>query len=144
VPVALTFPEVSKVTVFNHVAPRLGASYDIFGDGKTVLKGNYGRYYFNPGVGLADSVNPNTANQYADFVWNDLNNDRVFQAGEQGVLQTRLHGRGLGVCGARVDERPGHPHWLRLEEGQERLAAGEHAPSARRLQRPGHHHRSGT
>ncbi len=99
VPVALTFPEVSEVVAFNHLAPRIGASYDIFGDGKTVLKGNYGRYYFNPGVNLADSVNPNTANQYADFVWNDLNNDRIFQPGEQGVLQTRFG----GVANASID-----------------------------------------
>ncbi len=92
VPVALSFAEVSEVKVFNHIVPRIGASYDLLGDGNTVLKGNYGRFYFNPGVNLADSVNPNTANQYSDHVWNDLNNDRVFQEGEQGVLQTRFGG----------------------------------------------------
>jgi hypothetical protein len=99
VPTALTFSEVSDVVVFNHLAPRLGATYDIVGDGKTVLKANWGRFYFNPGVNLADSVNPNTANQYADHVWNDLNNDRIFQEGEQGVLQTRFG----GVANAAID-----------------------------------------
>jgi hypothetical protein len=62
------------------------------GDGKTVLKGNYGRFYFNPGVGLADAVNENTANQYSDYVWNDLNGDRVFQPGETGALQVKFGG----------------------------------------------------
>jgi hypothetical protein len=100
VPAALTFDEVSDVVVFNHLAPRLGATYDLLGDGRTVLKGNWGRFYFNPGVNLADSVNPNTANQYADYVWNDLNGDRVFQEGEQGVLQTRFG----GVANAAIDE----------------------------------------
>ena len=99
VPVALDFAEVSDVVTFNHLAPRIGASYDLTGDGNTVLKGNYGRFYFNPGVNLADSVNPNTAHQYADHVWNDNNNDRMFQEGEQGVLQTRFG----GVANAAID-----------------------------------------
>ena len=43
--------------------PRIGASYDLTGDGKTVLKANWGRFYFNPGVNLADAVNPNSSDQ---------------------------------------------------------------------------------
>lgn len=92
VPAALSFPEVSSVVTFTHTVPRIGASYDLSGDGQTVVKANWGRFYFNPGVNLADAVNPNTANQYADYVWNDLNNDRVFQNGEQGALQQRFGG----------------------------------------------------
>jgi hypothetical protein len=99
VPVALDFPEISKVVVFNHIVPRLGATYDVLGDGKTVLKANWGRFYFNPGVNLADSVNPNTANQYSDYSWNDLNGDRIYQNGEEGVLQTRFG----GVANAAID-----------------------------------------
>jgi hypothetical protein len=92
VPAALTFAEIPDVVVFKQLVPRLGATYDLFGDGKTVIKGNWGRFYYNPGVGLASSVNPNTGDQYSDYAWNDLNNDRVFQEGEQGVLQTRFGG----------------------------------------------------
>ena len=99
VPEPLTFAKVEEVVVFNHVAPRLGASYDLAGDGRTVLKGNWGRFYFNPGVNLADAVNPNTANQYADRIWNDLNNDRIYQEGEEGVVQTRFG----GVANAAID-----------------------------------------
>ena len=99
VPTALNFTEIPDVVVFNHIVPRLGATYDLVGDGKTVLKGSWGRYFFNPGVNLADSVNPNTANSYADHVWNDGNNDRVYQAGEEGVLQTRFG----GVANAAID-----------------------------------------
>lgn len=96
---ALSFAAVSDVVVFNHIVPRIGATYDVLGDGKTVLKANWGRFFFNPGVNLADSINPNTANQYSDHVWNDLNNDRVYQAGEEGVLQTRFG----GVANASID-----------------------------------------
>ena len=49
------------MVAFNHIVPRIGATYDLTGDGKTVLKGNWGRFYFNPGVNLADAVNPNTS-----------------------------------------------------------------------------------
>ncbi len=95
----LSFAEVSEVVAFNHLVPRIGATYDLTDDGKTVVKGNWGRFYFNPGVNLADSVNPNTANQYSDYAWNDLNGDRVYQAGEEGVLQTRFG----GVANAAID-----------------------------------------
>jgi hypothetical protein len=100
-PVAVTLPEVSSVLTFTHIVPRLGAIYDLAGDGKTVLKANWGRFYFNPGVNLADALNPNTANQYADYGWNDLNNDRVFQEGEQGVAGADF--RFTGTAGTAVD-----------------------------------------
>ena len=61
VPTATALPEQSSIVTFNHIVPRIGASYDITGDGKTVVKANCGRFYFNPGVNLADAVNENTA-----------------------------------------------------------------------------------
>lgn len=99
VPAALTFAAVDEVVSFNHIVPRVGATYDLQGDGRTVVKANWGRFYFNPGVNLADSVNPNTGSQYADYTWHDLNNDRVYQIGEEGVLQTRFG----GVANASID-----------------------------------------
>jgi hypothetical protein len=90
--VAQTFPEISDVVTFNHLVPRLGATYDLKGDAKTVLKANWGRFYFNPGVNLADAINPNTSNQYSDYLWNDVNGDRVYQVGEEGVLQQKFGG----------------------------------------------------
>jgi hypothetical protein len=100
-PTAVTLPEVSSVLAFTHIVPRLGAIYDFMGDGRTVLKANWGRFYFNPGVNLADSVNPNTANQYSDYTWNDLNGDRVYQEGEEGVQGANF--RFTGAAGASID-----------------------------------------
>ncbi len=91
-PQAATFAAVSNIQTFNHVTPRLGVTYDLTGDGKTVWKANFGRYFFNPGVGLADSANPNTGTQYSQYAWNDLNGDRVWQAGESGALQAQFGG----------------------------------------------------
>jgi hypothetical protein len=91
-PVAQHFDAVDSVVKFNHIVPRAGVVYDLAGDGKTVVKFNYGMFYFNPGVNLADSVNPNTADQYSDWTWIDRNGDRVFQEGEEGVLTQRFGG----------------------------------------------------
>jgi hypothetical protein len=89
---ARTFAAVDNVKTFNHVAPRVGVVFDLDGSGKTLLKANFGRYYFNPGVTLADSTNPNTSTQYAQYAWNDLNGDRVWQPGESGALQAQVGG----------------------------------------------------
>jgi hypothetical protein len=88
-----TYAENSEVILFNHIVPRVGATYDLLGDGKTVLKANWGRFAFNPGVNLADAVNPNTSTQYEVWTWNDLNNDRIFQDDERvGTQPTQKFG----------------------------------------------------
>jgi hypothetical protein len=91
-PQPATFAAVDDVKSFNHFAPRIGLVYDLRGNGKTLLKANYGRYYFNPGVTLADSVNPNTSTQYTQYAWTDRNGDRLWQDGEQGTLQSQFGG----------------------------------------------------
>jgi len=87
------FPERSGLVKFNHIVPRIGATYDLQGDGKTVLKANYGRFAFNPGVNLADAVSENTATQYERWPWQDLNNDRIYQDNEKvGTSPTQKFG----------------------------------------------------
>src|SRR5258708_22683841 len=102
---AQTFPETHYVS-WNSFVPRLGLSYDLMGDGKTVLKLNYGLYRFNPGVGLASSANPNQAVKSITYNWTDAGNcagciagDRLFQVGEQGAL----------TSSALAGTTPGHP-----------------------------------
>ena len=89
---AVDYAAIPDVAVFNHVVPRLGAIYALSGNGKTVLKANFGRFYFNPGVNLADSVNPNTSDQWAQYTWTDRNGDLVYQPGEEVTLTTRQGG----------------------------------------------------
>jgi hypothetical protein len=85
--VAKTFPEEHTYT-WNVAAPRIGLTFDLTGDGKTVLKGNYGLYWHNPGVGVASNGNANTPSKSATFTWNDINGDRRWQPGEQGASPT--------------------------------------------------------
>jgi hypothetical protein len=59
--------------------------YDLTGDGKTVIKGNYGLYWHNPGAAIGGNANPNTANKSATYTWVDANGDRRWQPGEETV-----------------------------------------------------------
>jgi outer membrane receptor protein involved in Fe transport len=65
------------------IAPRLGIAWDLRGDGKTVLKANWGRYYFNQGP--AGTVNPIQTTTYV-FNWIDRNADRLFSLTELGTF----------------------------------------------------------
>ena len=62
-------------------SPRLRAAYDIAGNGKSVVKGGWGRYYrmrYSSDVFL---VNKNTINQVI-YRWRDLNGNKDYDPGE--------------------------------------------------------------
>jgi hypothetical protein len=84
---AKTFAETDLFS-WNLFAPRIGVVFDLAGDGKTVLKGNYGLYWHNPGVGVPSDANPNTGTKSATYGWNDLNRDRRWQTGEETAQQS--------------------------------------------------------
>jgi hypothetical protein len=76
---AFTFPRTDGVTGFNDITPRMGASYDLFGNGKTAVKVSMSKYLQaayngdvytinNPGVTLVTSTSRG---------WTDANNNRV-------------------------------------------------------------------
>ena len=43
-PQPLSFPETPSVTGYNDITPRFGGAYDVFGNGKTSIKVNLGKY----------------------------------------------------------------------------------------------------
>ncbi|MSO34800.1 MAG: TonB-dependent receptor [Acidobacteria bacterium] len=93
---AKTFP-VTTFYTWNVAAPRIGVTFDLTGDGKTVLKGNYGLFWHNPGAGVGGSGNPNTAAKAATYSWNDINGDRRWQQGEQGAQVSASLEGSIGV-----------------------------------------------
>lgn len=79
-PYASTFTVPSRSGIVEHpslFAPRVGVSWDLFEDGKTVLKANWGRFYQNTGLSSGD-INPLQATYY-EFAWIDANRDGQFQ-----------------------------------------------------------------
>jgi outer membrane receptor protein involved in Fe transport len=75
----------------NNVAARVGVSYGLTGDGKSVLKAFYGRYYNNLADGFS-SANP-AGQRYAEYNFNDLNrNGKYDGVQELGTFRTRLGG----------------------------------------------------
>lgn len=92
---AAQFAAVDDVITWNLPAPRFGATIKIDNAGKTVVKANAGRYWWNPDVNVASSVNANIATAYERYAWTDPNLDRNYQASEQGRLLSRVGGAGL-------------------------------------------------
>ena len=70
-----------QLPIQNSVVPRLQAAYDLSGDGKTVVKGGWGRYAFRREVALAARYDPN-AITYGMFHWRDLNRNNDWDLGE--------------------------------------------------------------
>ena len=77
---ARSFPE-SAIITRNSFAPRLGVSYDVSGKGTTVLKGFYGRFYYNYADGFS-ALNPSGAN-YKQFKFNDVNGNRLYDGPQE-------------------------------------------------------------
>ncbi|MEX2272336.1 MAG: TonB-dependent receptor [Vicinamibacterales bacterium] len=74
-----SFEEVRNAPLWKNWAPRISGTYDLFGEGKTVLKLSAGKYFDQVGTGTP-GPNPNgTVSQ--TYRWNDLNSDWSFQPG---------------------------------------------------------------
>ena len=90
---AKCFPHV-QLPIWRSVAPRLHAAYDLSGDGKTVIKGGWGRYDHHRLLPDILRANENSL-ATAVYRWNDLNGNNDYDAGE-------------------VNLDPNGPHFLRF------------------------------
>lgn len=77
---AVNFKGLDSGARFNDLSPRFGYTYDLRGNGKTVLKANLARYY-GLGMSTATRIQP-TGNTTLRYAFKDLNNDLSVQANE--------------------------------------------------------------
>jgi carboxypeptidase family protein/TonB-dependent receptor-like protein len=71
---------VSCVPCWKDWSVRFGASYDLFGNGKTAVKTSIGKFLAQQALGLASNVNPG-GGQTDSRAWNDLDrNGTIFDA----------------------------------------------------------------
>jgi hypothetical protein len=73
---------------WNSIGPRAGITYDLAGDGRTVIKASYGLFWHNPGPGVSADANPNQNNKSVTYTWTDRNADRRYQLGEESANPT--------------------------------------------------------
>jgi hypothetical protein len=70
-------------------SPRLGLTYDVTGDGKTLAKLSFGQYGDFMGTGIADRAMPGGTGGGLRFWWNDANDDNVMTTDEMYWLYRR-------------------------------------------------------
>jgi hypothetical protein len=102
-----TWAEVDDIVGWKDLSPRLGASYDLFGDGKTALKATVSRYNVRDNTAFAIANNPLLFNATATRSWtNDANRDFVPQESELGPLSSPNFGTDRTTT--VVDDRISH------------------------------------
>jgi hypothetical protein len=116
-PVAIVIPETTGVDSYKDITPRLGAAYDVFGDGRTALKVHFGRYL--DGAGTSDiylSTNPAmrlpqtttwTGASGVTRAWNDANGNLVPDCDLLNPNAQDLRASGGDLCGVVSNTRFG-------------------------------------
>ena len=111
-----------KVPSFSDFSPRFGAAYDLFGNGKTALKANFGKYVQSFSSNLGDDYNPMGGGSDTR-TWRDLNVDDIAQENELGVSTNLNFGRPASVT--RPDPDLKRPYQLLYSGGvQQELLPG--------------------
>ena len=107
----ITFPK-TEMGNWKDIVPRLGGSYDLFGDGKTALKASINKYVVAQGLQgtYGDTANP--VNRMANVVtrtWTDADRDFVADCDLTNVLAQDLRTSGGDFCGTVSDTNFGQP-----------------------------------
>ncbi len=88
-----SFSRQSGIVTFNNWGPRVGVSFDLTGDAKTLVKASYGTFWLYPAADLSSGLNPNATMWFERYGWSDPNRNGVFDPGEQGTLLSVQGGR---------------------------------------------------
>ncbi|HEY3161306.1 MAG TPA: hypothetical protein VGJ78_20210, partial [Vicinamibacterales bacterium] len=105
---AVNFPGADPGIVFHNVSPRLGFTYDLQGNGKTLAKGNYASYWGQVGTGGVSGILNPVTRVSVRYPWIDINGDKFVQANE--VQLGATNGRNpLAVTGNWDPNDPSNP-----------------------------------
>ncbi|MGE3276275.1 MAG: TonB-dependent receptor [Vicinamibacterales bacterium] len=108
--------DARTVATTNTVSPRAGFAYDLTGDHRTVLKGYFGRFYFNSADTLANQENP-VGSARLRYQFRDLNGNRLLDGPEElGTFRSTQGGAGF----VDVDDNIRRPYSQELSAHLER------------------------
>jgi len=89
---------VTNIPTWTDIDLRIGAAYDLFGNGRTAVKGAAGRYMQQEALGFIENFNPQlagsaTAGRQTDTrTWRDLNGNDIAEESELGPTTNRSFG----------------------------------------------------
>jgi hypothetical protein len=101
----ITFPDTSWYA-FKDLSPRFGASYDVFGNGKTAVKVNVSRYTLAADPTQGNPVRDRLVNRVTRS-WTDANGNYAPDCDLVNPLQQDLRASGGDFCGTISDLRFG-------------------------------------
>jgi len=99
-PTAVTYPYTKGVEGYNDFWPRGGVAYDLFGNGKTSVKVNFGRYLeAAQNMGLFTALNPTSRlSLTASRAWTDANTNFVPDCNLLNPARQDLRASGGDLC----------------------------------------------
>lgn len=106
VPTAIVVPASKGVEGYNDLSPRLGVAYDLFGNGKTSLKGNIGKY-MHPASNSGRFVNANPSERITTIVgrtWADGNGNYNPDCNLLDFTRQDNRAAGGDLCDAPLDQ----------------------------------------
>jgi hypothetical protein len=110
-PVGIVYPRTPGVEGFHDLTPRVGLAYDLFGNGKTSVKINAGRYLeAAAALGIYSASNPVTRiSTSATRTWTDANNNWTPDCDLNNPAAQNLTATGGDNCAALSDANFGRP-----------------------------------
>jgi hypothetical protein len=98
---AREFDAITNVPNWKDLSPRIGATYDLFGTGRTVVRANYAKYLASESTNMATLNNRvNTSVNSASRSWTDTNGNFVPDCDLKNAAAQDLSGSGGDRCGA--------------------------------------------
>ena len=105
------FPEQDGVTGYHDITPRMGAAYDLFGNGKTSIKGNVSKYLQAANNDAQYTIaNPAvTFQQTTNRAWTDSNRNFAVDCNLMSSVAEDNRPAGGDVCGPWMNLNFGNP-----------------------------------